>query len=93
MCGQACPNYAKYKASYSFAISYEKSEWWSWFLHADKHKIFPQIDTMILMSMVSHFLSSQNSKCAMSLQSLKKEARDEVDFLHAINFKVSSKLI
>ena len=26
VCGQACPNYTKYKASYSFAISYEKSE-------------------------------------------------------------------
>ena len=42
-----------------------------------------QIDTMILMGMVKHSQSSQNSKFAMSLQYLKKEVRDEVDFLHA----------
>ena len=35
--------------------------------------------------MVKHFQSSQNSKFAMSLQCLKKEVRDEVDFLHADN--------
>ena len=33
--------------------------------------------------MVKHSQSSQNSKFAMSLQYLKKEVRDEVDFLHA----------
>ena len=33
--------------------------------------------------MVKHFQSSQNSNFAMSLQYLKKEVRDEVDFLHA----------
>ena len=40
---------------------------------------------MIWMGMVKHFQSSQNSKFAMSLQCLKKEVRDEVDFLHADN--------
>ena len=35
------------------------------------------------MGMVKHSQSSQNSKFAMSLQYLKKEVRDEVDFLHA----------
>ena len=35
------------------------------------------------MGMAKHFQSSQNSKFAMSLQYLKKESRDEVDFLHA----------
>ena len=38
---------------------------------------------MILMGMVKHFQSSQNSKLAMSLQCLIKEVRDEVHFLHA----------
>ena len=38
---------------------------------------------MILMGMVKHSQSSQNSKFAMSLQYLKKEVKDEVDFLHA----------
>ena len=35
------------------------------------------------MEMVKYSQSSQNSKFAMSLQYLKKEVRDEVDFLHA----------
>ena len=38
---------------------------------------------MILMGDVKHSQSSQNSKFAMSLQYLKKEVKDEVDFLHA----------
>ena len=45
-----------------------------------------QIDTVILMGMVKHSQSSQNSDFAMSLQCLcnisLKEVRDEVDFLH-----------
>ena len=61
---------------------------------------------MILMGMVKHSLSSQNSKFAMSLQYLKKEVSDEVDFLHAekrqsflqvdfsaLGFKVSYKVV
>ena len=52
------------------------------FLHADKHESLIQIDTMILMGIVKHSQKSQNSKFAMSLQYLKKEVRDEVDFLH-----------
>ena len=32
------------------------------FLHAGKHENLPQIDTMILMEIVKHFQSSQNSK-------------------------------
>ena len=35
------------------------------------------------MVMVKHSQSSQNSKFAMSLQYLKKEVKDEVDFFHA----------
>ena len=37
------------------------------FLHADKQESFLQIDTMILMGMVKHSQSSQNSKFARSL--------------------------
>ena len=51
-------------------------------LHADKHESLLQIDTMILMGMIKHSQSSQNSKFAISLQYLKKEVRDEVYFLH-----------
>ena len=46
------------------------------FFHADKHESLLQIDTMILMEI------SQNSKFTISLQYLKKEVGDEVDFLH-----------
>ena len=53
------------------------------FLHADKHESLIQIDTMILIGIANHTQSSQNSKFAMLLQYLKKEVRDEVDFLHA----------
>ena len=57
------------------------------FLHAIKHENLPQIDTMILMEMVKHFQSSQNSKFTMSVQYLKKEDRDKVNFLHADKYR------
>ena len=43
------------------------------FLHAGKHEIFLQIDTLLWFSigMVKHSQSSENSKLAMSLQYLK----------------------
>ena len=50
------------------------------FLHAGKHKKLLQIDTIILMGMIKHFQSSQNSKFAMSLEYFKIEVRDEVVF-------------
>ena len=37
------------------------------FLHTEKQKSLLQIDAMILMGMVKHSQSSQNSKFAMSL--------------------------
>ena len=43
---------------------------------------FQQIATMILMGTVKNSQSSQN-RFSMSLQYLKKEVKDEVDFLHA----------
>ena len=42
-----------------------------------------QIDTMILMVIVKHSQSLPKSKFVMSLQHLRKEVRDEVNFLHA----------
>ena len=38
---------------------------------------------MILMGTVKHSQSSQNNKFAKFLQYLKKEVRDQVDFLYA----------
>ena len=52
-------------------------------MHAGKHESLLQIDSMILMGMVKHSQSFQKSKFAMSLQYLKKEVKDEVDFLQA----------
>ena len=52
-------------------------------MHADKHESLLQINTMVLMGMVKYSQSSQNSKFSMSLQYLKKEVRDEVEFLDA----------
>ena len=43
------------------------------FLHVDKHDSLLQIDMMILMVMIKHSQSSQNSKFAMSSQYLKKQ--------------------
>ena len=52
-------------------------------LHAGKRENLLQSGTRILMGMVKGFQSFQNSKFTMSSQYLKKEVRDEVDFLHA----------
>ena len=50
------------------------------FLHADKHESLLQIDTMILIGIVKHSQSSQNSKFTMSLQYIDKELRKGVHF-------------
>ena len=42
------------------------------------------------IGMVKHSQISQNCKFAMSIQYLRKEVRDEIDFLHEINIKVSA---
>ena len=49
------------------------------FLHADNHENLLQIDTTI-------FISFRNSRFAISFQYIKKEVRDEVDFLH-VNYQ------
>ena len=53
------------------------------FLYADRHESFLKINTMILMGMIKHSQSSQNSMFPMSFRYLKKEVRDEVNLLHA----------
>ena len=63
------------------------------FLHADKHEIFVQIDTMILMGMVKHSQSSQNSKFVVSFKYFKKKKKLETKliFCMQINIKFSNK--
>ena len=80
VCGQTCPNYPNNKFDVSLQYNIEMK---LIFLNVYKHEGLLQIDTMILMWRFKYSQSSQISKCAMSLQYLKKEVRDEVDFLHA----------
>ena len=66
-------------------------------LHAGKHENLIQIDTMILMEMVKHFQSSQNSKFTISrkvdfLHTDKHQSGLEVDF-NTFGTKVSNKVI
>ena len=71
---QVCPKYPEQQV-------YKNDE--DDLLDSGEHENLLQIDTMILLGMVKHFQGSRNSKFAMSLQYLKNEVRDEVDFLHA----------
>ena len=64
-------------------ISPEKHRARSWFLPADKRKIFLQVDIIFL-----GVQSTQNDKATISLQYLKENVKDEVDFFSAD--KVSS---
>ena len=52
------------------------------FFQKDKHQSLLQAGA-IAFTIASHAQSTQNSKFVISLQYLKKEGRDEVDFLHA----------
>ena len=63
------------------------------FLDASKHENLLQIDTMILMEMVKHFQSSQNSKFIMSVQYLKQKLEMKLIFCKQINIKGAYKLI
>ena len=53
------------------------------FLHAEEHEGFLQIDTVGLIWMVKPSQSSQHSKFTISLLYLKQEVKDEVGYLHA----------
>ena len=53
------------------------------FLPADKRQKFLQIDTIIFLCVARHVQVIQNVKFVISLQYLKKEVSNEVDFLHA----------
>ena len=46
-------------------------------------KVFYKLVVSLLLVIARHAQSTQNSKFVISLQYLKKEGGDEVDFLHA----------
>ena len=68
--GQTCQNYTNKK--FAISLQYLKREVNDKVdvLHARKHENVLQIYTMVLMEMVKHFQSSQNSKFTMSVQYL-----------------------
>ena len=80
-CGQAYPNNPRYQVWYFFAISKERIEWLTWVFYMQINmKVSCKLMLWFLMGMVKHFQSSQNGKFETSLQYLKKDVRDEVDF-------------
>ena len=60
------------------------------FLHVDKNESFLQMDAMILMRMIKHSQSSQNSKIAMFSEYFKKDIKADFNIL---DIKVSYKVI
>ena len=90
VCGKTCPNYT-HKKKFAISLQYLKREVNDEvdFLHVGKHENSLQIDTMILIEMVKHFQSSQNSKFAMSVQYLKIEDTDKLTFCMQISIKVA----
>ena len=65
---QACPKYLKQQVYNMFVIFQGKREGWT---------------RSFAYSVARHALITQKNKFAVSLQYLKKELSDEVDFLHA----------
>ena len=55
---------------------------------ADKHQSMLQIDTMVLVGMVKHSQSFQESKFVMSLQYLKKEVKRKLSFCMQADFNI-----
>ena len=71
------------------------------FLHGDKHQSFLKVNFNTLgikvsykgiLSLLNHSQNTQSNKCAISLQYLKKEVRDGLDFWHTDRHKVSTSL-
>ena len=50
------------------------------FLPTYKHESILQIDSITLVDVASHAQSTQNNKFAISLQYLKKNVKDEINF-------------
>ena len=95
--GQAFLKFSKYKSLQClYNISKKEVRDKVDFLHADKHQSFLQVDSntlginvlqkvilSLLMGIIQHSQSTQSNKFAISLQYLKEEVRNRVNFLHA----------
>ena len=94
VCSKPCQKYLKWQVCNIFSISQGKREEWNWFLPVDKHQRFLQIDAIILgVCVTRHAQVTHNNKFTISLQYLKKEVSDEVDFFIQISIKLSYKLM
>ena len=63
------------------------------FLHMDKHENLLQIDAVILMGMIRHSQSSQNSKFATTLYNTQKKLEMELILSMKINIEISTMLV
>ena len=81
VCGQACQITKNNKFAIFLQYLMKEVNDEVDFLHVEEDVGFQQIITMVLIGMVKHSQSSQNSNFVMSLQYL-KQVRDEVNFLH-----------
>ena len=86
--GQAFPKYPNNKFGISLQCLKKNSPRKKWviklvFCMQINMKVSYKLILQYLMETVKHPQSSQDSKFPMSLQYLRKEVRDEVDFLHA----------
>ena len=89
VCGQACSNYPKWQVCYFLQYLKKGVNDEVDFLQAYKHENLLHIDAMVLIGMVKHSQSSQNSEFAMSLQYL---SFLQVDF-NTLGTKVSYRVI
>ena len=75
-----------------FAISLQyltkKMSYEVYILHTVEHEGFLQIKSMVLIEMVKHYQSSQNSKFAMSLHISNKKLEIKLIFCMQLNIKV-----
>ena len=80
---QACPKYLKQQVYNMFVIFQGKREGWTRSFPTDKRQKFLEIAIIIFGLCAQACQITQNNKSAVSLQYLRKELGDEVDFLHA----------
>ena len=81
---QAYAKYPENKFVYIFAISREKNGRRSWFCYLQINaKLLCKLILSYHFRCVWHSQITQNNKFAISLQYIKNEVSDEVDFLHA----------
>ena len=86
------PKVPKIKSLLIFAVSPKEGYEFD-FLPADKHESVLPVDSFFCLCVARHAQSIKNNRFAISLQNLKKNVKDEVDFWPQINIKGFFKLI